>query len=144
MTNTEENETAVTAPETEPSNDTDAREAIARKYRISAIANYSLYAILIGLFLFWNITRETGFKPGVFLFQTLPLLAFLPGMIKGHYRVYSWLCFIMLFYFIFAVQAVFTSTRSDSDFIFVGLTVLLFITSMTTSRWLQRLQKGFY
>ncbi len=115
---------------------------LAQKVRITLIINYALYAAVLGLFLMWNIQRDEGFKVGIFLFQTLPLLAFLPGMIQGAYRTYSWLCFILLFYFIFAVQSVFSSIRSGSDFIFIGLLVSLFISSMMMSRWLQRLQKG--
>ncbi|MFL0809984.1 MAG: DUF2069 domain-containing protein [Agarilytica sp.] len=130
---------------TDTENDTSsAKQRVERKARISVITHYVLFAMLIGLFIYWNAIRDGGFKPGVFLFQTLPLLAFLPGMIKNNYRVYSWLCFIMLFYFIFAVQTVFTSTRTDSDFVFLALTVALFVSSMTSSRWLQRIQKGVF
>ncbi len=115
---------------------------LAKKVRITSLIHYALYAALLGLILLWNTQRDDGFKIGIFLFQALPLLAFLPGMLKGAYRTYSWLCFILLFYFIFAVQSVFSTIRSGSDFVFLGLIVLVFITSMMMSRWQQRLQKG--
>ena len=106
--------------------------------------NSSLLAALLALFLYWNIFRESGFSAAVLLFQTLPLVALLPGLWRLAYRSYSWLCFVLLFYFIFAVQRVFLSNSHASDFIFLALTVSLFITSMVASRWLQRLQKGVF
>lgn len=115
---------------------------LASKARVASAITYVLYATLLSLFVYWNVVRESGFSLGVFLLQTVPLLAFLPGMIYRAYRSYSWLCFILLFYFIFAVQLVFSSVRETSDFIFLLLTVLLFISAMMTSRWLQRSQKG--
>lgn len=107
-----------------------------------SIINYTIYASLIALILYWNIIRSSGFSPAVLAIQAGPLLALLPGIIKKRYRSYNWLCFLLLFYFIFAVERVFTSVRNTSDFIFLAHIVLLFISSMMTSRWLQRLQKG--
>lgn len=101
-----------------------------------------LFALLITLFIFWNVTRHDGFNVGIFLFQTLPLLALLPGLLQPLYRSYTWLCFLLLFYFIFSIQRVFSSVSHTSDVIFLGLIVMLFVSSMMTSRWMQRLQKG--
>jgi len=112
------------------------------KAQAAVTVNYALYSSLITLFLYWNLTRETGVTFFILLLQTLPLLALLPGMIKKAYRAYSWLCFVLLFYFIFAVQRVFLSTSQVSDYIFLTLIVFLFVSSMMSSRWLQRIQKG--
>ncbi len=114
------------------------------KMRVTIALHYVLYAVLMGLFMYWNTNRDDGFKLSILLFQALPLLAFLPGMIQNVYRAYSWFCFILLFYFIFAVQSVFSTIREPSDYIFLSLIVLLFVTSMLASRWLQRAQKGIY
>ncbi len=86
--------------------------------------------------------RSSGFSFAVLAIQAGPILALLPGIIQKRYRSYNWLCFLLLFYFIFAVERVFTSVSNTSDFLFLALIVLLFISSMMTSRWLQRLQKG--
>ncbi len=114
------------------------------KMRLTIALNYALYAALMGLFVYWNINRDDEFKLSILLFQTIPLLAFLPGMIQNVYRAYSWFCFILLFYFIFAVQSVFSSIREPGDYVFLSLIVLLFVTSMLASRWLQRSQKGVF
>lgn len=115
---------------------------IVNKMQRATSITYILFAALIVLILYWNITRETGFKISIMVFQTLPLLALLPGMVQKAYRSYSWLCFLLLFYFIFAVQLVFSSIRQTSDYIFLILIICLFVSSMMTSRWLQRWQKG--
>lgn len=111
------------------------------KLKVALFATYSLYSLLLLLFVYWNINRESGFMAGVLIVQTLPLVALLPGMLKNRYRSFSWLCFILLFYFIFAVERVFSSLRGLQDFIFVTIVVALFIASMMASRWLQRQQK---
>ncbi len=112
------------------------------KLRYGEPLSLSLYGALLVLFLYWNLTREGGFLVWVWLAQSLPLLAFLPGMVKKHYKSYSWLCFGLLFYFIFAVERVFSSIHQLSDYIFLGLVVLLFVSSMMTSRWMQYVQKS--
>ena len=117
-------------------------QILAKKAFYGQLTTYLIFASLIVLFVYWSAIRSIGFKIWILVFQIAPLLALLPGMIKKAYRVYSWLCFISLFYFIFAVQLVFSSTRGASDFVFLALIVLLFNSAMMTSRWLQRLQKS--
>jgi len=114
---------------------------LATKLRYATAISYSLFFAIIGLFTYWNLTRSSGFSITVWCIQALPLLALLPSMLKKAYRAYSWLCFILLFYFIFAVERSFLSTSTHSDFVFVGLVALLFIAAMMTSRWMQRQQK---
>lgn len=82
--------------------------------------------------------RSDGVNWTVLAIQSLPLLSLLPGLIKNYYRAYSWLCFIVLLYFIFAVLGAFKSTANALDYIFLVLIVNLFVTSMMASRWLQR------
>lgn len=114
----------------------------AQPFYYGSIINYSIFALLITLMVYWNLVRSSGFSLAVLAIQVGPLLALIPGIILKRYRSYNWLCFLLLFYFIFAVERVFTSVRTPSDFVFLTLIVLLFISSMMTSRWLQRLQKG--
>lgn len=117
---------------------------LSKKVFYGQVLTFLLYASLILVFVYWAAVRSIGFHAGILFLQILPLLAVLPGMLKKVYRSYSWLCFIVLFYFIFAVQLVLSERRETSDFIFTGLIVLLFISSMMTSRWLQRWQKSDY
>lgn len=105
---------------------------------------YILLALIIGVISFWNLTRSSGVSPVIWLIQALPLLLLVPGMLKGWYRSYSWLCFTLLFYFIFATMRVFSSAVQPSDYIFVCLISALFVSSMMAGRWLQYAQKDTF
>jgi uncharacterized membrane protein len=70
----------------------------------------------------------------------IPLLLILPGLLTKHYRSYSWLCFLMLAYFISYVVQVYSPTRDLHDSFGLAATVVVFISAMFASRWLQRLQ----
>ena len=113
---------------------------LAAKRKAGIICSWALLGLLLGLFAFWNIFGETG-SIAVWCFQSIPLLALTPGIYKHNYRSYSWLCFILLFYFIFAVERSMISTSTFTDYVFLGLVVALFISAMMTSRWVQRSQK---
>ncbi len=65
----------------------------------------------------------------------------LPGLLSQYYRVYSWLCFIILLYFVVAVMGAFSSVSKPSDYVFLFFTVVLFNVSMMCSRYAQRVQK---
>jgi uncharacterized membrane protein len=73
------------------------------------------------------------------LVQVLPLALFIPGMVAKHYRTYSWLCFVVLFYFIVGVTNVMSPLADIYSWIMLVASVLLFNAAMMTSRWLQYL-----
>ncbi|MFT5083157.1 MAG: putative membrane protein [Lentisphaeria bacterium] len=113
---------------------------LANKLRYGTWASYFFLGALISLFCYWGLARP-HFSPVVFSLQSVPLLALLPGMLSKSYRSFSWLCFVLLIYFIFAVERALTSVATLTDIIFLALVITLFITSMMTSRWLQRTLK---
>ncbi|WP_370981352.1 DUF2069 domain-containing protein [Agaribacterium sp. ZY112] len=99
-------------------------------------------AALIALILYWNFARPSGFNVVLLVAQLLPLAALAPGLYSQYYRAYSWLCFVMLLYFVLAVMGAFASTASLVDYLFVLLSTALFISSMMCSRYAQRVQKN--
>lgn len=113
------------------------------KFKITRYLTVMFYALLILLFLVSQLSHEGGPNWVVFAIQAIPLLAFIPGLISQYYRVYSWLCFIILLYFVVAVMESLASTANIGDYIFLFLTVTLFIASMFCSRYAQRVQKNF-
>ena len=68
----------------------------------------------------------------------LPLLIFLPGMLKENLRSYIWLCFVSLLYFIALVERL--VARPDSVLAAVGMfgVVTMFIAAMMFVRWRAR------
>jgi uncharacterized membrane protein len=81
------------------------------------------------------------FVPGndiaLWLFKIVPLLIFIPGFIKKYYRSYSWLCFVILAYFIW-ITPLALYRKEWSDFAILALTAIIFMTAMMSSRWLQQ------
>ncbi len=95
------------------------------------------YLQLIMLFTYSQITHTDGGIWSIWILQCLPILVFLPGLARSYYRSYSWFCFLILLYFVVAVDNSFKSTAGIWEYLFVANTVLLFILAMLCSRWLQ-------
>ena len=71
----------------------------------------------------------------VWLAFLLPLLIFLPGILRYNLRSFIWLCFVCLLYFMRLVVAVFA--RPDDGLAIMGLiaVVVLFCAAMMYVRW---------
>lgn len=111
------------------------------RFQLANTLTLLAYAGIVCLFLLEHLLRAQGPKWAILLVQLLPLLILLPGIISRYYRAYSWLCFVLLLYFVMAVQGAFSSDANIYDGIFVFLTVFLFISAMFASRYAQRIQK---
>ena len=77
----------------------------------------------------------------ILLLQLTPLLLILPGLFLQRARSYTWLCFLMLFYFMNYVVQVYAASRSLLDMSGLILTIGLFIVGMMTSRGIQARNK---
>ena len=73
----------------------------------------------------------------IWLLHMLPLLLFVLGVIRQNVRTHVWLCFVMLGYFLLAVQNIFVC-QSLLSAIEVALIVVLFISAMMYIRWRSR------
>jgi uncharacterized membrane protein len=62
--------------------------------------------------------------------KVLPLLIFLPGMLRDRLRSFIWLCFVVLLYFITLVERLFA--QPDSTLASVGMVAVvgLFVSAM--------------
>ncbi|MCB1704653.1 MAG: DUF2069 domain-containing protein [Halioglobus sp.] len=74
----------------------------------------------------------------IWVLKLLPLLLFLPGMLKDNLRSFIWLCFVCLGYFLVLVQRIFA--QPDSALVILGLiaVVVLFNAAMLYVRWRAR------
>ena len=109
------------------------------KAKIARQITLLLYAILIiGLTVDHTVIRQTFFWP-VWLMQTVPLLLVLPGLIQRSARSGTWLCFIILFHLLSAIDNAGVSVAVQAHFVFyVGMAILillLFTTSLLFVRW---------
>jgi uncharacterized membrane protein len=109
-----------------------------KKLNIYLLSTYISYAGLLGIFTYGFITNaDHSWK--LWLFQSIPLLLVLPGFIKVQFRAHSWLCFILLAYFVAYVVEVGPPQGELIDWAGLLFTVIAFIGAMMSSRLLQRL-----
>ena len=106
--------------------------------------NVLLYISLIAAIL----TRTLWLEPPqgsilvITLIQIVPLLLPVTGLFKRGLRAASWLCFILCFYFINAVLAVWFVPESVSAWVMLILVSMLFINSMMFIRWQGKLNRN--
>ena len=74
----------------------------------------------------------------IWLGKLLPLLIFLPGMLRDNLRSYIWLCFVCLLYFIALVERLFAQPGGWLAITGTGAVVILFTAAMMYVRWRAR------
>jgi uncharacterized membrane protein len=115
----------------------DAEGAVLQsKLRYTQIIFFITYGSLLLLFTALNaMTGDGSIK--LWFVQCVPLLIFVPGLIKNRYKTYSWICFVILPYFTWSVVNVMSPLIRWHDIVVVVLSVIIFIVAMMISRWLQ-------
>lgn len=71
----------------------------------------------------------------IWLAVLLPLLIFLPGMLRDNLRSFIWLCFVLLLYFMRLVVSLFEDPTAPLAVIGMVAVVVLFIAAMLYVRW---------
>ncbi|MFA5494396.1 MAG: DUF2069 domain-containing protein [Porticoccaceae bacterium] len=91
------------------------------------------------LFLLSMVTGSilSGTPASLIVISTLPLLLFLPGLVRENYKSLSLLCFVTLMYFTVMVVKVWEPQRTPVDILSLALIVVLFSAAMMFSRWKQ-------
>ncbi len=115
-------------------------DTVNRKAHIGKLTTISLFTALLLSFLAWQLLRPEGFSGVVLAVQIIPLVVFIPALKNNNPRAYIGLCFVLLLYFIKGVEGVFHPARAWIDISILSISVILFISSMMTSRWLQQVQ----
>lgn len=108
------------------------------KLFIARAVSWLLYGGLIIAYSVWQLTRPGGPSYFFWAVQLLPLLLVLPGIKANYPRSYIWLCFLLLLYFVKGFDGVISPSRAWIDYVVLTVSVLLFTSSMLTSRWLQQ------
>lgn len=71
----------------------------------------------------------------IWLGKLLPLLLFLPGMLRDRLRSFIWLCFVSLLYFIALVERVFAVPGGPLGWLGLAAVCVLFCAGMLYVRW---------
>lgn len=106
-----------------------------KKLRMGQLVCNSCYIALLVVFTL-NYFVNDNVKLATWLVSLFPLLIFVPGLLKPRHRTYSWMCFVLLMYFLFIIPLLMSSWHW-SYWVMTILISILFIAAMMTSRWLQ-------
>lgn len=87
-------------------------------------------------------SRQRAPNVVVWLFLSLPLAIFLPGIRRGAISSFSWLAFVSLLYFAQSVTALFMPSWRWLDVLHLILTVTLFIGAMLAVRYTARARRA--
>ena len=74
----------------------------------------------------------------IWLAKLVPLLMFLPGMLRDNARSYIWLCFVSLLYFISLVERAFAQPGNVLQIVGLFAVVVLFCSALMYVRWRAR------
>ena len=89
-----------------------------------------------------TINPPEGIATALFIgtFKSLPLIAFFPFLIgTQNYKLYAWLCFLLILYFCWAVLNAFAPGIAGlAGMVECGIIILLFTSSMFSARWVRR------
>ena len=94
-------------------------------------------SIIIFLFvLLFNCLLKAN-RITIIVFTYLPITVLLPGIYKERYKTISMLCFVILLYFIVAVNNAFSPSSNYLDVVEILILVIMFGVAMLHSRWKQ-------
>jgi len=99
------------------------------------------YGLFATLFLH-SLGMTTGLSPATFVFwliQVAPLVLFAAGLHRSRVRLYQWLSFVVLMYFVHGVLTAFTPGRLMLGILEVTICSLLFVSLIVFIRKYQQL-----
>ena len=80
--------------------------------------------------------------PIIWALRVLPLLIFLPGLLRDNLRTCVWVCFVSLMYFVTLVLRLFKDVADPVSWSGMVCVVLVFCTGMYYVRWRTREQNA--
>jgi uncharacterized membrane protein len=78
----------------------------------------------------------------IWALRVLPLLIFVPGLIRDNLRTYIWLCFVILMYFLTLVLRLFNDPADPVAWVGMSSVVIFFTAAMMYARWRARELRG--
>jgi uncharacterized membrane protein len=106
-----------------------------KKLRTGQLVCNICYVALLVVFTL-NYFVNDNVRLATWLVSMFPLLIFIPGLLKPKHRTYSWMCFVLLMYFLFIIPLLMSSWHWRYWLMTILISVL-FTSAMMTSRWLQ-------
>src|SRR5690606_9447922 len=115
--------------------------ALIEQSRRAVMMTYFSLLIVFTAYSLWQLPGSN--LPSItflWLLRSVPLLIFLPGLLKRHLRTFAWLSFVVLLYFVQSVQTAFTEDGRLYGIVVTGLLCVLFTAVVVYIR----AYRGFY
>ena len=109
-----------------------------RVARLCVFASFALLVVLLSAGIFGIERLQERTRAVLWVIWVAPLLLFLPGLLRGAWKSYLWLCFVVCVYFTLTVSRLFGPRRDIADWVELGAIVVLFVSAMLFARWRQR------
>jgi len=77
-------------------------------------------------------------KAVLWCIAALPLLVFMPGLMRGAWKTYLWVCFVLLLYFSVVVTHLFMPGANVLNWLQLIMILLAFVAAMMFARWRQQ------
>lgn len=106
------------------------------KLRIARTLTHSSYFLML-LALTINAWLQNA-PLVIYVISLLPLMIFIPGMLRSNPRTLIWVCFVILMYFAVAVDNLAGPAPHPMDIVELILTIILFNAAMLFARWRQQ------
>ena len=110
----------------------------ARLARAVTLACYGLLIVMLSAELFSIASLLPRTRMFLWCICVVPLLLFLPGMLRGAWKTFLWLCFMLPFYFALSVARLADAQPDLAARVELLMVCLLFVASMLYARWRQR------
>jgi len=103
-----------------------------------ALACYCVLLVVLSLQIFGIEGLQLRARGFFWVIAAGPLIVFLPGLLRGTWKTYLWLCFVLLAYFMVTVDVLFRPGAGATDWLQLALICVLFTSAMFFARWRQR------
>lgn len=106
------------------------------------LASFCTQILVLTVTTWW--LHQVGREPSltIWLVRIVPLLVFVPGMLRHNPRSLTWLCFVSLLYFMIAVTEAMSPLRLWINHLEVALSVTVFVSAMLSIRWRAQWQRS--
>ncbi|MBP8925265.1 MAG: DUF2069 domain-containing protein [Pseudomonadales bacterium] len=111
------------------------RTALAKRL---ALTCYAVLILLLSVEVFGIVRLEPATRAFWWVISIGPLIVFLPGLLRGAWKTYLWLCFVLLAYFMFTVDELFRAPADVREWLELVFNIVLFNAAMFYARWRQR------
>lgn len=94
-----------------------------------------LFTLLLSIEVFSIGKLQVQTRAFLWVIWVGPLLVFLPGLARGGWKTYMWLCFALMIYFCMTVTELFGPHRQLTDALELVVVSLVFVSAMLYGRW---------